>query len=56
MRPAIWVYTSVMIASTGVTAAVITVAAGVLAGVGAGKQQPIPIRVRVRRWRGVRRR
>jgi hypothetical protein len=46
-----------MIASTGVTAAVIAVAAGVLAGVGVAKpSQPIPIRVRVRRWRGVRRR
>jgi len=46
-----------MIASTGVTAAVITVAAGVIVGATAGKQQPIPIRVRVRNGlRGIRRR
>jgi hypothetical protein len=46
-----------MIASTGVTATVITVAAGVIAGVGATKQSPIPLRVRVRRrLRTVRRR
>jgi hypothetical protein len=39
-----------MIASTGVTAAVITVAAGAIVGaVAKPSQQPIPIRVRVRR-------
>ena len=44
-------YTSVMFASTGVTAAVITVAAGLLgvAGVSRPSQQPVPLRVRVRR-------
>jgi hypothetical protein len=47
-----------MIASTGVTAAVITVAAGVIVGAGFGRpSQPIPIRVRIRRGlRGIRRR
>ncbi len=51
-------YTAHMIASTGVTAALITVAAGVLVGAGAAKpSQPVPIRVRVRRGlRGIRRR
>jgi hypothetical protein len=39
-----------MIASTGVTAAIITVAAGALVGASATKQsQPVPIRIRVRR-------
>jgi hypothetical protein len=44
-------YTAVMFASTGVTAAVITVAAGLLgvAGVSRASQQPVPLRVRVRR-------
>ena len=43
-------YTAHMIASTGVTAAIITVAAGALVGAGATKQsQPVPIRIRVRR-------
>jgi hypothetical protein len=47
-----------MLASTGVTAAIITLAAGALVGVGVGKpSQPVPIRVRVRRGlRGIRRR
>jgi hypothetical protein len=47
-----------MFASTGVTAAMITVAAGLLgvAGVTRPSQQPVPIRVRVRRGiRGIRR-
>jgi hypothetical protein len=39
-----------MIASTGITAAVITVAAGAIVGaVTKPPQQPVPIRVRVRR-------
>ena len=40
-----------MFASTGVTATVITVAAGLLgvAGVSRPSQQPVPLRVRVRR-------
>jgi hypothetical protein len=39
-----------MLASTGVTAAIITVAAGVLFGAGVAKpSQPVPIRIRVRR-------
>jgi hypothetical protein len=40
-----------MIASTGITAAVITVAAGAIVGAAMPKpsQQPVPIRVRVRR-------
>jgi hypothetical protein len=47
-----------MFASTGVTATVITVAAGLLVGVGVSKpSQPIPLRVRVRRrLGGIRRR
>jgi hypothetical protein len=52
-------YTSDMFASTGVTAAVITVAAGLLgvAGVSRPSQQPVPLRVRVRRGvRTIRRR
>jgi hypothetical protein len=45
-----------MFASTGVTAAVITVAAGLLGVVGLSKpSQPVPLRVRVKR-RVVRRR
>jgi hypothetical protein len=44
-------YTSVMFASTGVAAAVVTVAAGLLgvAGITRPSQQPVPLRVRVRR-------
>jgi hypothetical protein len=44
-------YTPRMIASTGITAAVITVAAGAIVGAAMPKpsQQPVPIRVRVRR-------
>lgn len=39
-----------MIASTGVTAAVITVAAGaIVAATAKPSQQPIPLRIRVRR-------
>jgi hypothetical protein len=39
-----------MIASTGITAAVITVAAGAIVGAfSKPSQQPVPIRVRVRR-------
>ena len=51
-------YTARMFASTGVTAAIITVAAGALLGAGLAKpSQPVPIRVRVRRGlRSIRRR
>ena len=47
-----------LIASTGVTAAVITVAAGAIVGaMSKPAQQPIPIRVRVKRGlRAIRRR
>jgi len=39
-----------MIASTGVTATIITVAAGALVGAGLVKPpQPVPLRIRVRR-------
>ena len=51
-------YTRLMLASTGVTAAIITVAAGALVGAGVAKpSQPVPIRIRVRRGlRAIRRR
>jgi hypothetical protein len=50
-------YTRLMLASTGVTAAIITLAAGALVGAGVAKpSQPIPIRVRVRRGLRIRRR
>lgn len=47
-----------IIASTGVTAAIVTVAAGALVGAGLVKpSQPVPLRVRVRRGlRTIRRR
>jgi hypothetical protein len=46
-----------LIASTGVTVAVITVAAGAVVGAMSKPSQPIPIRVRVKRGlRAIRRR
>jgi hypothetical protein len=56
--PAIAAYTRRMLASTGVTAAIITVAAGALVGASVAKpSQPVPIRIRVRRGlRAIRRR
>jgi hypothetical protein len=47
-----------MIASTGVTATIITVAAGALVGAGLVKpSQPVPLRIKVRRGiRAIRRR
>ena len=51
-------YTRLMLASTGVTAAIITVAAGALVGASVAKpSQPVPIRIKVRRGlRAIRRR